>query len=208
MQRGTERIVPVIEDPEWIDVRPAMPVRLRASGEYVVLHDHWIPATIEVQTIEDVAADPQTYLRVEVTESGPRLVELRYYSVDPESPGIRQTDLRETDVRSMVEDLVAMFTARIERDPSGGGVVRSSLSSQDFTEHLRFVGKMRSGVTRNITPDLLRKVATVYRDNIDRHPTKAVQHHFQVSQRMAAEYVSRARKAGHLPPTKRGKKQA
>ena len=68
---------------------------------------------------------------------------------------------------------------------------------------------MRAGRTsRDITPQLLERVAKVYRDNIDKYPTKAVQHHFQVSQRMAAEYVSRARKRGLLPPTKRGKKNA
>lgn len=196
------------EGTEWIDARE-LGLKVRASEEYVVLEDHWIPTWIEVQSNEEIAADPQTFARVEVSESGTRLTELRFYSVDPDSPGVRQTDLRETEVRSLVEELVAVFTIRIDRHPEGGGEVRSSaLSEKDFTDHLRFVGKVRSGPSRSITPDLLTKVATIYRENIDRYPTKAVQHHFQVSQRMAAEYVSRARKAGHLPPTKKGKKQA
>lgn len=200
------RTVRIDGEPSWIDARPAMPIKIRAATDYVVLEDHWMPRWIEVQTLEELAADPQSYARIEVTDSGPRLVELRYYSVDPDSDGIRQTDLRETDVRSLVEDLVALYTSRIERDEEGVIAV-PSLSEQEFVKHLRFVGRMRSR-SRNITPDLLGKVAVVYRENIDRYPTKAVQHHFQVSQRMAAEYVSRARKAGHLPPTKKGKKQA
>lgn len=184
-------------------------MQLRASEDYVVLRDHWIPTWIELQSVEEIASDPQVFAHVEVTDSGSRLTELRFYSTDPDSPGVRQTDLRETEVRALVEDLVAMFTVRVQRDQDGEIAARpSTASDQDFYDHLRFVGKMRSGPSRSITPDLLRKVAAVYRDNIDRYPTKAVQHHFQVSQRMAAEYVSRARKAGHLPPTKRGKKQA
>lgn len=198
------------ESTEWI-VAEEHGVKLRASVEYVVLEDHWVPCVIEVQSLEDVADDPQVYARVEVSESGPRLVELRFYSVDPDSQGIRQGHLRETEVRATVEDLVAMFTVRVERDDEGAVLgARSSVDSdRDFTDHLRFVGRLRAGRTsRDITPQLLERVATVYRANIDRYPTKAVQHHFQVSQRMAAEYVSRARKAGHLPPTKKGKKQA
>lgn len=183
---------------------------MRASTDDVVVEDHWIPRVIETGTLDGVAADPQWYARVEVTEAGPRLVEMRFYCTDPDSQGIRQTDLRETEVRAMVEDLVAMWTFRIERDAEGRPVhARSAIDAGAFTEHLRFVGRMRAGRTsRDITPQLLERVAKVYRDNIDRYPTKAVQHHFQVSQRMAAEYVSRARKRGLLPPTKRGKKQA
>ena len=185
-------------------------MKIRASEDYVHLEDHRIPRVIEVQTLEEVAADPQSYVRVEVTDSGPRVAELRFYCVDPDSQGVRQGHLRETEIRAMVEDLVAGFTFRIERFEEGGGLVHAPYADTPaYTEALRFVGRMRAGKTsRDITPQLLERVALVYRDNIDRYPTKAVQHHFQVSQRMAAEYVSRARKRGILPPTKKGKKQA
>lgn len=75
----------------------------------------------------------------------------------------------------------------------------------DTVNMRRFVARVGR---RDITPTLLDKVAQVYRDNIDGYPTKAVQHHFQVSQRTAAGYVSKARERGLLPPTKRGKKNA
>lgn len=61
---------------------------------------------------------------------------------------------------------------------------------------------------RVITDDFLKKVAEVYRENIDRAPTKAVARTFNVKDRMASTYVDRARKKGYLPPTKQGQKKA
>jgi hypothetical protein len=194
---------------DWI-VSPDDPIRLRASEDYVVLEDHWIPRTIEYNAggARNDGPDPEVYIRVEVDPDGPKLRELSLLSTDPDARGIRQGDLRDIKVGMFTEDLVAAFTIRIDRDP-GGHVDRAVTYHQDQPAHLRFVGRLRAGRTsRDITPDLLERVAKVYRDNIAGYPTKAVQHHFQVSQRMAAEYVSRARKRGLLPPTKRGKKNA
>ncbi len=185
---------------------PGFAVQL--SQEHVVLEDHWMPMVLRFKT---TSQEPQIYFEVVVPErhgAAPRLTEFAFVSRDPESSGIRQADFREVQVSAIVEDLLAMFTVRIERD-ANGEVVRPSTALDDHAGLTRFVGRMRMGRTsRDITPQLLERVATVYRDNIGGHPTKAVQHHFQVSQRMAAEYVSRARKRGLLPPTKRGKKQA
>lgn len=154
--------------------------------------------------------DPEVYARIEVTPTGmPRLAELRFVDEDPDGPGIRQTDLRDLQIATLVEDYMAMFTIRIERDEEGGEGREAVTGLDDLPGLTRFVGRMRAGKTsRGITPELLERVARVYRDNINGYPTKAVQSHFQVSQRMAAEYVSRARKRGLLPPTKRGKKNA
>lgn len=196
---------------EWI-VAGDVPARIRLSDEYVVLEDHWIPATIELSANGSAndSSDPEIYARIEVSAAGSRLRELRFISTDPDSQGIRQTDLRDVQVGALVGDLVAGFTFKIERNASGELVVDvPHVESEAYRNALRFVERARGGRTsRDITPDLLERVAKVYRDNIERYPTKAVQHHFQVSQRMAAEYVSRARKRGLLPPTKRGKKNA
>lgn len=196
----------------WIDLKPHAG-RLRVSGEYVVLEDHWMPTVLELSangTAND-GPDPELYARVEVSHDGvPRLAELRLVATDPDSKGVRQADLREVQVSALVEDLLAAFTMRVERDDRGDVRVDPPYpDSPAYVAALRFVGRQRTGRTsRDITPDLLERVAKVYRENIAGHPTKAVQHHFQVSQRMAAEYVSRARKRGLLPPTKKGKKNA
>jgi hypothetical protein len=60
-----------------------------------------------------------------------------------------------------------------------------------------------------ITADFLRQVAGIYRANFDAAPTQAVARAFRVKQRMAHEYVRRARERGFLPPTTTpGKKRA
>ena len=182
--------------------------RVRISEEFVVLEDHWIPRVLEILLKGD--GEPETYARVEVSESGPKLVELRFSSVDPDARGVRQADLRSVQVSAVLEELVAGFTFRVKRDAAGAAaVLLPMVGSPEYADALRFAGRTRAGRTsRDITPQLLERVATVYRANIAGRPTKAVEHNFQVSQRMAAEYVSRARKRGLLPPTKRGKKQA
>src|SRR3954452_15424773 len=208
MPDGTEQIVTFPEVGDWV-VSAEFGVRVRASAEYLVLEDHWVPCEIELLSGGD--GEPEFYVRTEVTAAGPKLVELRLSSTDPGARGIRQADLRSVQIGAFVEDLVAAFTIRVERTNDGQvAAAHPSLhGSPQWQDSLRFVGQLRAGRTsRDITPQLLERVATVYRDNIDRYPTKAVQHHFQVSQRMAAEYVSRARRRGLLPPTKRGKKQA
>lgn len=197
------------DDPEWIEDRESG-LRMRASGGYQLLEDHLVPNVIEMATIEDVVADPQWYARVVVGSVGPRVLELRYYCSDPDSHGVRQSDLRATEVRLLTEDLVGLFMIGIEVDEEAREVrLAPSTDDETFVAARRFAGRLGAGrSSRDITPQLLERVATIYRDNIDGYPTKAVQHHFQVSQRMAAEYVSRARKRGLLPPTKRGKKNA
>lgn len=190
----------------WIVVEE-MGARVRVSEDYVVLSDHWIPRVLEIAT--EGLGEPTTYARVEVSESGPRLAELSFSSPDPDARGIRQSDLREIEVRALVEDFVAGFTFRVEQNADGATVHVPTVETPAYVAARNFVGRMRAGrTTRDITPQLLERVAEVYRANIATYPTKAVQHHFQVSQRMAAEYVSRARKRGLLPPTKRGKKNA
>lgn len=55
---------------------------------------------------------------------------------------------------------------------------------------------------RKITPDHLREVAKVYEraQEEDEPPTRAVQHHFDVSHSTAAKWIGSARKEGLLPP--------
>ncbi len=61
---------------------------------------------------------------------------------------------------------------------------------------------------RRVNTELLRQVAEIYRANFDSAPTEAVARTFGVKQRMAHEYVRRARERGFLPPTTQGKKRA
>jgi hypothetical protein len=59
-----------------------------------------------------------------------------------------------------------------------------------------------------ITDDMLAEIARVYRDHLDEGPWQAIQDRYGVSESTAGRYVLLARKAGHLPATTAGKKQA
>jgi len=56
----------------------------------------------------------------------------------------------------------------------------------------------RRGARREIDPDLLRYAAAVYRDNDGQAPVKAVAAAIGVGERMAANYVRKARDQGFL----------
>lgn len=182
---------------------------VRISGSRLVVEDYWMPTWFEI-TVGGDDGEPVTFARVEAREDGPTLVDLRLTSPDIETRGIKQADLRSIEVRALVEDLTAGFTIRIK------GHWRHEIEavvpvpdSVDYADAVRRIVRMRSGKgTREITPKLLERVADIYRANIDSAPTAAVRKAYQVSPRMAAEYVSRARKRGLLPPTKQGKKRA
>ena len=55
---------------------------------------------------------------------------------------------------------------------------------------------------------MLGEVARVYRDHFDEGPWQAIKDRFSVSESTAGRYVLLARKAGYLPDTTAGKKQA
>jgi hypothetical protein len=197
-------------------------VRVRLYGPMVRLESHLVPARLEIKT--GGAGEPEIYARVEVDENGSKLAELRFVSTDPDARGIRQSDLREVQVAALLEDFVAMFTlgyglfpylykgrdAPVESIETYGLELYSGVETDIGVEpsFLRVARGLRGGRKRDITPALLEKVAEIYRANIHGAPTRAVEHHFQVSQRMGVEYVSRARKAGLLPATVKGRKQA
>jgi hypothetical protein len=61
---------------------------------------------------------------------------------------------------------------------------------------------------RKVTEDMLGEIARVYRDHLDEGPWRAIQDRFSVSESTAGRYVLLARKAGYLPVTTAGKKQA
>ncbi|MGH3475325.1 MAG: hypothetical protein ACRDQD_00645 [Nocardioidaceae bacterium] len=56
-----------------------------------------------------------------------------------------------------------------------------------------------------ITDDLLREVAGIYRANVTDRPTEAVAEHFDKAHRTAARYIELAREAGFLGAATRGK---
>lgn len=177
---------------------------IRISGEYMLAGNSWLPTWVEIEV--NGHNEPNLFARVEIRDDVPRLVELGWRASEHQRE-IRQKDLREQSVATILDDVYAMTIIEV-RDGEAVLNVGAEGSEQDqkmrdLLEELR-VGKGK----RRISTELLRQVADVYRANIDQAPTEAVARTFGVRSRMASSYVQRARERDFLPPTTQGKKQA
>lgn len=178
--------------------------RVHLSGEYRVVGSRFLPTFLEFES--DGHAAPNTWTRVELDGEGvPRVVELGWRVRDHQRE-VRQSDLRGTQVASIIDVLYAGFVVEV-RDGEGIPNLGEEGSPQDiavrhFLEELRSVGK------RRVTGDFLRDVAEVYRTNIDHAPTQAVARTYGVKLRQAGDYVRKARERGLLPETKQGRARA
>lgn len=144
---------------------------------------------------------PDLVVKVAVRGGSPEVVELNFQAKSGQSE-VRQKHLRAVDVDRLASDLYAVFVAEFGDNPSRDDETRAMQAAEKFIERQRLPRDYRV-----LTNDVLREVAEVYRANFAHAPTKAVAKHFGVKDRMASVYVDRARKAGHLPPTKQGRKQ-
>lgn len=178
--------------------------RVLLSGEYRVIGNRYLPTWFEFESNGYDA--PNTWTRVELDDEGvPRVVELGWRVRDHQRE-VRQSDLRETHVSSIIDVLYAGFIIEVREHEGianlGGPGSEQQVAIQDFLEELRSPGK------RRVTGDFLREVADVYRTNIDHAPTQAVARTYGVKLRQAGDYVKKARDRGFLPPTKQGRAKA
>jgi hypothetical protein len=173
------------------------------SGEYEVVENFWIPTWVEFTTFG--SGDPDTLIRVELRDGTPQVVRLEWVA-QPHQGEIKQKHLRDIEVDGFASALVAMAT--VLHDPETHEV-RGSTDERVFNVASKFIARQRlPRELRVITDSFLQAVAEVYRSNIGHAPTQAVAKTFGVRTRMASQYVDRARKAKHLPPTSQGKKKA
>ncbi len=144
---------------------------------------------------------PDMFVKVAVRDGSPKVVELSFTSRHGQSE-VRQKHLRAVDLDRLATELYSVEVA--DSDPENLYEYGSALHiAKKFIERQR-----RPLDYRVINDDFLKKVAEVYRKNICGAPTKAVAKRFGVKVRMASTYVDMARRAGFLPPTKRGMKRA
>jgi hypothetical protein len=190
---------------EDVDIRDTdTGIHIRISAEHEVIHDRYLPIWFEL-TI-DGHDGPNLFRRVEVRDGRPELVAMSWWST-PSQREIKQKDLRNLPVASILDDVYPAFVIHV--DHANEQVVTATGDSPAFYAARKFVEQQRVGPGhREITPDLLKSVADIYRRNIDHAPTQAVARAFGVKSRMASTYVDRARQDNYLPPTKQGKKKA
>jgi hypothetical protein len=184
-------------------------VQLRWSGTYQSVEDRMVPTWVEIEAAGDDQG-PGQFARVELRDGVPCCTELSLRSPTGRR-GIRQTDLRQIEVSSLVDSLLPGLSLLMISDEAGrvDDVLVQRPDTADFFAARRVLQRARSGAAvRSITPELLTRVAQIYRENLDGKPTRAVREHFMVGERMASDYVQRARAAGLLPPTTPGKKRA
>jgi hypothetical protein len=182
---------------------PDYGIHIRVSGEYEIVHDRYLPTWLEL-TIEGHDG-PNLFRRIEVRDGRPELVAMSWWSI-PGQREIKQKDLRNLPVASILDEVYPAFVIHVDHVNEQALVAAGD--SPAFYAAQRFVENIRGPGHRAITDELLKKVAEVYRRNIDRAPTQAVARSFGVKSRMASTYVDRARRAGYLPPTRQGQKKA
>ncbi len=95
---------------------------------------------------------------------------------------------------------------QFERIDESGRLARGMVADDEAKTAYRSLSKKPK--RRKITSNHLRKVASLYTENIDGKPWAAIAEHFGVSHATAGRYVVQARKAGYLPATESGRKKA
>ncbi|MBF9315818.1 hypothetical protein [Mycobacteroides chelonae] len=178
-------------------------IRWRFSRDNETLDGVEVPTWIEATYVGGPTPDMVT--RIELRDRAPRIVELSFIAQRDQNE-VQQKHLRAVDVDRLATDLLAQWIswhfadAELPRDKQREPAERAAIK---FLERQRLTREYRV-----IDDDFLRQVAVVYRENIQHAPTKAVAKRFGVKDRMASTYVDKARRAGHLPPTKQGQKRA
>jgi hypothetical protein len=167
-----------------------------------------LPAWVEFEWFgRDV---PDFHCRIELRDDVPRVVEWGWRARENQTE-IRQKHLRASEVSDLADLVYGTWIIEFhDAWREGFGTLLNNFpgNDEDQTRRIRgFLQDLRSG-RRRINTELLRQVAEVYRANFDSAPTEAVARTFGVKQRMAHEYVRRARERGFLPPTTQGKKRA
>jgi hypothetical protein len=170
-------------------------ITVRVSGEHELVADLYLPIWLEMSS--GLPDTPQHFARIELRDQRPEVVAVSWTS-GPGQSEIKQKHLRVGQIGELL-DVYRGYTLRVVETEHGRLVLNGRRGDM---ETLRAPGH------RAITDEFLASVADVYRRNIDHAPTQAVARTFGVKPRMASNYVDRARKAGHLPPTKQGKKRA
>lgn len=171
------------------------------SRETVELRDVQVPKWITEH--RHATRGPDRFLKVEVRDGAPELVELSFRSKQGHGE-IRDSHVRAEQVNRLAIDLYASsFMDLGDLSGSSEDRERAIAAAKRLVERQKLPREYR-----DLNDDMLREVAEVYRAHIKDAPTRAVAKHFGVGARMASTYVDKSRKKGLLPPTKQGQKKA
>lgn len=176
-------------------------------GKTVEVGDHEVPEFIFVK-FPGVDGQPELEMTIDSSSGVPKCTRVMISAL-PEGREVRNHDLRQADLETWIESIVPVFMDEIV-DRGGGDfpmktVQRVGDGDAAYARAARKeLQKARRAARRKISPDLLQRVAEVYRSEGSRsdeaRPAKAVRTAFAVSQRTAYRYISEARRLGFLEP--------
>lgn len=175
-----------------------------SSDQQVQVGDRLVPASIDVD-FSGAGGQPALRMRLEVVDGVPSCRSVELVSV-PGGRAVKELDFRAIRLAEWVDDIYAMFSARVTGP--GTAVYQVPGGDQHFDSVRAFQAARKGKSARKLTSDFLAGVAEVYRENITGNPTQAVAATYGVAQRTAADYVKRCRdpEVGLLAPTTKGKK--
>ncbi len=177
----------------------------RHDGADVRLGDRLVPRQVELH-FPGAGGSPSLVMELEVVGDRPECRALRLTAA-PGNREIRDADLNGIRLAEWTVDAFSLFAKPILREEQGVVTAVRRADDGEYHEARRALTQARRGAApRKVTDDLLAQVADVYRRNLADRPTQAVEKAFGVGRRQAAVYVSRARQAGFLGQTTRGKK--
>ncbi len=162
----------------------------------VEVGDRRVPRTIEV-TFPGADGQPSLEMTLDSSSGVPRCTDLRI-SAQQDGREVRTTDLRAVTIEDWLEVIVSA-AAEVVVSRAGAATTTTAAVQTDAERKasLSVIRDARRSARRRVTPDLLERVATVYRQALDR-PVEAVQAAFGTSYRTAARYVQMARQQGFL----------
>jgi hypothetical protein len=160
----------------------------------------FVPSQIDVDFSRDRTA-PIRKLKVEVRQGIPECTEI-HLAARPEGRGLRPSDLEAIDLTNWIEDI--LWECARQETPDGFVSVAGERNSRKAILHARKAAR------RKVTPELLQRVADLYKTHINAKPIEAVREEFDVSYRTAARYVEMCRSDEYqlLPKTGKGKRKA
>lgn len=177
--------------------------RVTHYGADVRVGDRLVPSEIFVN-VRGGPTQPDYALKIEVRDGLPQWVEVTLRA-RPGGAEVRDKDLSVIPLEDWLEQIVAQCSLKFG-GTFAGGVTSRSKPTDDRTA-IADIRRTRAGRPRTLTPERLQQVADIYRQHFKSRPTGAVARAFDVADRTASKYVQRAREAGYLPPTERGKKK-
>ena len=181
------------------EVRQTLPT----GGSLATVGNVKLPKRFTVHVFEHEDGSPDVDLVFEVRAGVPQCREV-HIRATAEGHEVRHSGLAGLRIQDVLEQAVKHLTFGGVTEIEPGQYRVSPYSSPDEQGATWKAVRESRKALRGKGLDLA-EVASVYRENVASHPTKAVSVHFQVAHRTAALYVKRARDAGHLGPAIRGK---